>query len=97
MHADPDLEELVPGYLKNRSDDVNSIRDLLVGDNLQEILKIGHSMKGSGGGYGFDGITRIGGDIEKAARKGDKDAIEKLNTKLADYLALVRVVFSNCK
>ena len=92
---DPGLAELIPGYLENRQQDIKEIERLLIGDNLQEILMIGHRMKGSGGGYGFDGITLAGGEIETAARKGDKGAISELTKKLAGYLVRVQVVFSS--
>jgi len=49
-------------------------------------------MKGSGGGYGFEGITLIGSEIEKAARRGDKDVLSALKERLAGYLSRVKVV-----
>jgi hypothetical protein len=49
-------------------------------------------MKGSGGGYGFDGITDIGGDIEVAATHSDPIAIRTHVEALALYLARVEVV-----
>ncbi len=92
VYVDPDLAGLVPGYLENRHRDVREIGRFLLEGNLQEILRLGHSMKGSGGGYGFEGITLIGGEIEEAARKGDKDTLSTLKERLAGYLSRVKVV-----
>ena len=92
VYVDPDLADLIPGYLENRRRDVQEIERLLLEDDLQEILRLGHSMKGSGGGYGFEGITLIGGEIEEAARRGDKDAVSTLKERLAGYLSRVKVV-----
>jgi hypothetical protein len=92
VYVDPDLADLIPGYLENRRQDVQEIGRLLVEGNLREILKLGHSMKGSGGGYGFEGITLIGEEIEEAARRGDKDGVSALKERLAGYLSRVKVV-----
>jgi len=89
---DPDLAELVPGFLNNRRRDVDKLRSLLEAGNFADIRMIGHSMKGAGGGYGFDPITDIGGAIERAALASDSQAIERGIAQLADYLARVDVV-----
>ncbi len=49
-------------------------------------------MKGSGGGYGFDGITEIGGEIETAAKRRDPVAIRIQADALSRYLARVEIV-----
>ncbi|MFI5295895.1 MAG: response regulator [Thermodesulfovibrionales bacterium] len=92
VYVDPDLADLITGYLENRHRDIQEIGRLLIEGNLQEILRLGHSMKGSGGGYGFDGVTLIGGEIEEAARTGDKDAVSALKERLAGYLSRVKVM-----
>lgn len=92
VYVDPDLADLVPGYLENRHRDVREIGKFLLEDNLQEILRLGHSMKGSGGGYGFEGLTLLGAEIEEAAGRGDKDAVSALRERLAGYLSRVKVL-----
>jgi Hpt domain len=89
---DPDLADLVPGFLDNRRRDVAKLADLLESGNFVDIRLIGHSMKGAGGGYGFDEITNIGDAIERAALATDNKAIQAGIDQLADYLARVEVV-----
>jgi signal transduction histidine kinase/CheY-like chemotaxis protein/HPt (histidine-containing phosphotransfer) domain-containing protein len=91
VYVDPDLVDLIPGYLENRHRDVHEIGRFLLEDDFQEILRLGHSMKGSGGGYGFEGITQIGGEIEEAARRGDKAIVSALKERLAEYLSKVQI------
>jgi HPt (histidine-containing phosphotransfer) domain-containing protein len=79
-------------FLENRHKDVDDIRRLLREGNMGEIRRLGHSMKGSGGGYGFDEISEIGRDMEEAAKDGNMEEIEKLNNRLAEYLSVVEVV-----
>ena len=93
VNIDPDLEDLIPTFLQNRHNDIDSMRTALTEDNFDTIRIIGHSMKGAGGGYGFDPITEIGGEIEHAALAKDKTVIEAGVVKLADYLARIVVSF----
>ena len=89
---DPDLAALVPGFLNNRRRDVDKLTTLLEAGNFTDIRMIGHSMKGAGGGYGFDPITDIGAAIERAALAADSKVIQAGIEQLADYLARVDVV-----
>ncbi len=89
---DPDLADLVPGFLNNRRRDVEKLRALLETGKFADIRMIGHSMKGAGGGYGFDPITDIGGAIERAALAADSAPSSKRIAQLADYLARIDVV-----
>jgi HPt (histidine-containing phosphotransfer) domain-containing protein len=93
VEVDTDLEDLIPGFLQNRRDDVQSIQESLAADDLERIRVIGHSMKGAGGGYGFDGLTDIGADIESAALAGDVEQIRSSVQELTDYLDRVNIVF----
>ena len=90
--SDPDLAGLIPEYLENRRRDVREIGRFLREGNFHEIQNIGHKMKGSGGGYGFDGITQMGGEIEEAAGKGEKETVSGLMKRLNEYLSQVKVV-----
>ena len=92
VYIDPDLEDLIPGFLANRHRDVESLRLLLGRQDYAAIRLIGHSMKGAGGGYGFDPITDYGDRIETAALVGNDAVIQAATAELADYLARVRPV-----
>jgi HPt (histidine-containing phosphotransfer) domain-containing protein len=61
-----ELADLVPVYLERRHADVIALEDALLVADYPTVSRIGHSMKGSGGGYGFDGITEIGLRLEDA-------------------------------
>ena len=93
VNVDPDLEDLIPGFLENRARELESLRTALGDGQFQGIQSIGHSMKGVGGGYGFDGITEIGRDLENAAKAQDTDEIASLIEKYADYLERIEVKY----
>jgi hypothetical protein len=50
---------------------------------------MGHNMKGSGRGYGFDPISAIGASLEAAAVKRSDSLIESEISALDDYLKSV--------
>lgn len=94
VHVDPDLEDLVPGFLSNRRNDVHKLSSALERAEFDAIRVTGHSMKGAGGGYGFDEITDIGARIERAALERDAGGIRAGIDALAEYLERVEVVYA---
>ena len=60
VHIDVDSEDLIPDFLDNRTEDIRSLTDAIGRQDYETIQRIGHSMKGSGRGYGFDDITDVG-------------------------------------
>ncbi len=93
VFVDPDLESLIPDFLQSIRDQVSHLFELLHADNYVEIKKIGHSLKGLGGGYGFQKITELGTQIERSAGSRQHDDIESELSDLRDYLS--RVQFSS--
>ena len=95
VYVDEDLEDLIPGFIENRHKDTEKIKGFLNSEDWQEIQRLGHSMKGSGGGYGFHEVTRIGQGIEEAAKTQSKDEIMKLTDSLSSYLSTVKIVIES--
>lgn len=93
VHVDNDLAELIPGYLANREKDIAAIHNAIEKKDLETIRILGHSMKGSGGGYGFETITEIGMLMEKAAKEGRDEDISLQVKRLEDYLRQVEIVY----
>ncbi|MBT3365800.1 MAG: Hpt domain-containing protein [Nitrospina sp.] len=92
-HVDPDLRDLIPGYLENRQKDITTIKKALSASDFDKIRVLGHSMRGSGGGYGFMPISKIGEAFEKAAKKNDPDQVKNNLAKLSDFLQRVTLVY----
>jgi len=93
VFIDPDLAEIIPGFLENRRRDVQSLQKALQQNDLKTIRVLGHRMKGDGGGYGFERISAIGEALEQAAVRQDRQAIEHRTSELDDYLAHLDVVY----
>ncbi len=91
--VDIELKELIPGFLENRHKDIQSILKALDQDDYETARILGHSMKGSGAGYGFDPITDIGRSIEQAANDRNPEEIRKRVDELLNYISRVKVVY----
>ncbi len=92
-HVDSDLADLIPGYLANRKKDIAAISDALEKKDMDAVRIIGHSMKGSGGGYGFETITDIGMLMEKAAKENRDEDIRLQVKRLENYLLHVEIIY----
>jgi len=91
---DSDLQDLIPGYLDKRYADVASIREAAGRNDFETIRVLGHTMKGSGGGYGFDRITEIGRQLEEAAKTGNKEAIIMGAAELERFLTTIHIEYT---
>ena len=90
---DPDLQDLVPGFLENRRKDAAALDRALQAKDLRTVRLLGHRMKGDGGGYGFQEISRIGHALEQAAIREDWNTIRQETAGLIAFLAQVDVVY----
>ncbi len=93
VRIDPDLADLIPGFLENRRKDITAIQKALEQGDHETIRILGHSMKGSGGGYGFDEITELGRALEQAAKSGDGEEIGRKTAELSTYLDRLHIVY----
>jgi len=91
IKVDPEIADLIPGFLENREKDIEQMESYLEAKNFEEIERLGHSMKGSGAGYGFDGISEIGKSIEVAGKEQNIENIKKGLEDLKNYLSRVEI------
>lgn len=92
VSVDPEIMDIVPGFLDNRKKDVMSMLEALENGDYETIRMLGHSMKGSGGGYGFDTISEIGNSIEQEAKNRNVKGIRRNIEELATYLERIEIV-----
>lgn len=93
VRVEQGMEDVVPAYLDKRRADVVSYRNALASGDFETIRMLGHKMKGTGAGYGFDMLTSMGAGIEKAAKDRDATAIEKAVSEFAQFLDSVALEY----
>ena len=87
--VDPDVADLVPAYLENRAEDLRQVRELLARGEFEPIGHIGHNLKGSGAGYGFERLTELGAALEAAARTRSGPGVDATLGELESFLECV--------
>ncbi|NQS89822.1 response regulator [Patescibacteria group bacterium] len=93
VRVSEEIKDLIPGFLAHRTEDVKTLGEKLERGDFQAIQILGHSMKGSGAGYGFDVITDIGGSLEQAAKNKDTQRIQQQIDRLSTYLESLEVTY----
>ncbi|HEY3308929.1 MAG TPA: Hpt domain-containing protein [Desulfuromonadaceae bacterium] len=93
IEIDKELESVIPDFLESRHKDCLLIDDLLMHNNMDEISRLGHRLKGTGGSYGFDVISDIGRILEVAVAEEDPEAVDFARQALKLYLEQIRIVY----
>jgi HPt (histidine-containing phosphotransfer) domain-containing protein len=93
VEVDAGLAALVPGYLERRRGDALAIAAAAAAGDFETARSLGHQLKGSGGGYGFAEITRLGAEIEEAAKGHEGERLGRLAAALSEYLSSLRIRF----
>jgi HPt (histidine-containing phosphotransfer) domain-containing protein len=89
-----DLEDLIPGFMKNRRSELDSLRAAFQGGDFEKLRQLGHRMKGVGNSYGFARISALGIQIEDGARGRDAATLEASISNYAEYLDKVTIVYA---
>jgi HPt (histidine-containing phosphotransfer) domain-containing protein len=86
------VQELVPGYLKQKDVDLERLRMAIEESDYPSISRLGHQLKGSGTSYGFDEFSKIGSALEHAAKTHDLEEtrrqVELLAGAVSEALAV---------
>jgi HPt (histidine-containing phosphotransfer) domain-containing protein len=89
------MEDLVPSYLDKRRAEIAKYRQALIDEDFETIRMLAHKLKGTGAGYGFEELTSLGGQIEKAATSRDAARVRMCVDALASYIENVELNFSS--
>jgi len=80
------LADRTPAYLENCRLNVIALLEALDCDDFQVVTILGHNLRGSGGGFGFQMITDIGAGLEQAGDDSDSAGSRKWIGQLSSYL-----------
>ena len=85
--------DLIPGFLRNRRQDVVMMLAALDRGDFETVEFLGHGMSGVRGSWGFQPIDEIGVALELAAESADSVASRKCVGELSRYLDRVEIAF----
>jgi HPt (histidine-containing phosphotransfer) domain-containing protein len=83
----PGVRALRDRFLERRSRDIDMIRAALESNELAEVARLAHNMKGHGSSYGFPEVSAIGEQMEAAALVNDTTSIDEQLAALEAWLA----------
>ncbi len=89
--ADPFARRLMAQYLERRERELTALSLSLAAGDFDSIALTAHKLYGSGSAYGLDEISRIGGELEKAAGSRETAAVAALIQELDDYVGHLRL------
>ena len=92
-HIDPGLEQLLDRFFELSRTDLDMLRAAVNDLDFETLIRLGHTAKGTGHGYGFLGMGDIGGAIEQAALGRDLDAVIGHVDRMDHYLENVQIKF----
>ncbi len=93
IKIDPDIADLIPQFIENRHNDIHSLEELITAGNFEAISQLAHKIKGSAGGYGFDGLSTIAAKMETAAKQSNLTDVKNLFAQAQEYLNSVEIIY----
>lgn len=88
-----DFRELLEDFFVSAQDRRRVLSQLLADREWHAIRKQAHQLKGSGGGYGFDGLSELAAQLEEVCSQSEPtlEEISPLLDDVVDYLSRIRI------
>jgi HPt (histidine-containing phosphotransfer) domain-containing protein len=87
---DPDMTGVINEFIAILPERVTEMHELLDSENLTELCRVVHQLKGAGGGFGFNDITLIAAEAEQSLRKGEW--MESIRKNVYSLIDLIRSI-----
>lgn len=88
VEIDADLRDLIPQFVENRKKDIETLTQLVEKNDLVAVSQLAHKVKGASAGYGFNQLSELAAQMEKAAKENNP-------APLKDLIKQMRVHFLN--
>ncbi|MBY0307806.1 MAG: Hpt domain-containing protein [Phycisphaerales bacterium] len=93
---DPDMREIVEMYVQEMPQRVAKLEELWAAQQMDELKRLAHQIKGSSGGYGFVPVGGAAGKVEAslmALSEGSASAsLDQLRNQFEELLSMCRRV-----
>jgi signal transduction histidine kinase/DNA-binding NarL/FixJ family response regulator len=89
--TDAMIREIVQEFVDSLPDRLEAIEQALASDNLAELSRIAHALKGAGGTAGYDCLFQLGAELEQCADQGERQTANDLVKQLKTTAAVLAV------
>jgi HPt (histidine-containing phosphotransfer) domain-containing protein len=88
------FKHILIGFLKNNKESANKIRNAFDKKNMELLMQLAHSLKGSSGNIGADELYKAAQELETAGREGAPTSalLERVETALNQVLESLRML-----
>ncbi|MDL1982254.1 MAG: response regulator [Deltaproteobacteria bacterium] len=88
------FKHILIGFLKNNKESANKIRNAFDKKNMELLMQLAHSLKGSAGNIGADKLYKAAQELETAGREGAPTSalLERVETALNQVLESLRML-----
>ena len=86
---DPDMSDLVGDFVGRMPERINALKSAFEAGDTEQVMRLAHQLKGSGGGYGFPLLTEVAGELEQKA-KSAPTSIDNIKTEFEAVLDVCR-------
>lgn len=91
--VDEELQPLVGPFLERRRAELEVLLSAAEAGDLERLRALGHALRGTAGGYGFDDLTDLGAVLEIRAKEGDLSGARASVNDIVQYVRTVRVEY----
>jgi PAS domain S-box-containing protein len=89
IQIDPEIADIVPVFFENSRAHIEKAKNGLAQGDWPLLMRVGHSLKGSGASFGFQRVSELGQALEKQAQKQDVLAYQQSLAHLEHFLNTV--------
>jgi len=93
MSDDPDLVDLIEEFVANLRNRVRYLEVAYAANDVAELARLAHQLKGASGGYGFGVIGAMAGRLEEAAKLAG--SVVDVARELEELVSLCRRASAN--
>jgi len=83
------MAELTNFFISDLGQRIEQFNEDVTKHNQSEVIRFGHSLKGTAGSYGFPKFSKLGAEIEKAGEAGEWGKIKTLQKRIIEEYKLL--------
>lgn len=93
FRGEPDMEEILPFFIDELPGTQGALSGFAQAKDIEGLRKEAHKLRGSAGGYGFQGLSELAGRLEDSCKNSirDESMILRNLDELLDHLSRVRL------